>query len=216
MPDNRQQKHLTPAAKQRSVTQRSSLASRGLELALNVRKEKERDAVFEVLDGEGDTDLMRFRLQAEQGDTGAQFRLGDIYYEGRGVPQDEVEAVCWFRRAAQQGHAEAQFMLGVAYDEGRGVPQDNVEAVRWWHRAAEQGDSAAQYNLGLRYAQGRGVQQDYVQAHKWFNLAAPRFPSFRREWRDKAVQFREEVASKMTPAQIAEAQRLARKWKPDQ
>ena len=56
------------------------------------------------------------------------------------------------------------------------------------------------------------MPQDYVQAHMWFNLAASRLPPGTN--RDKAVKNRDIVAAKMTPAQIAEAQRLAREWKP--
>ncbi len=62
------------------------------------------------------------------------------------------------------------------------------------------------------YAEGLGVPQDDAQAHMWFNLAASRF--LPGEDRDKAVKYRNIVAKRMTPAQIAEAQKLAREWKP--
>ncbi len=62
------------------------------------------------------------------------------------------------------------------------------------------------------YRNGEGVPQDYVQAHMWYNLAASKFPPGER--RDKAVENRYIVAKKMTPAQISEAQKLAREWKP--
>jgi len=58
------------------------------------------------------------------------------------------------------------------------------------------------------------VPQDYVQAHKWFNLAAARFPGSEPKRREAAVENRDRIAAKMTPTQIAEAQRLAREWKP--
>ena len=77
--------------------------------------------------------------------------------------------------------------------------------------AAEQGNAAAQYNIGVMYYKGQGVPQDYVQAHMWFNLAASRLEA---EKRNEAVKNRDIIASRMTPAQIAEAQRLAREWKP--
>ena len=121
-----------------------------------------------------------------------------------------------FRTLAEQGVADAQAFLGFMYAQGRGVPQNDAEAVRWHHQAAEQGHALAQAKLGALYAIGRGVPQDYVQAHKWFNLAASRLSSSEQEFRDTAVQARNEVASKMTPAQIAEAQRLMREWQPEQ
>jgi uncharacterized protein len=57
------------------------------------------------------------------------------------------------------------------------------------------------------YAQGRGVPQNFVIAHQWLNLAAA-------NGAEGAVELRDELAAKMTPAQITEAQRLARDWKP--
>ena len=148
-----------------------------------------------------------FRLAADQGDALAQYSLGDMYRTGEGVPQDYGEAVKWFRLAADQGDASAQNNLGVMYEYGRGVPQDYGEAVKWYRLAADQGDALAQNNLGLMYAKGEGVPQNYIQAHMWLNLAGAR-------GNEKARKTRDIVKDKMTPEQIAEAQRLASVWKP--
>ncbi len=155
-----------------------------------------------------------YRKAAEQGDASAQFNLGVMYANGRGVPQDDTEAVRWYRRAAEQGHASAQFNLGVMYANGEGVPQDYTEAVQWYRRAAEQGHASAQSNLGLMYEFGRGVTLGPVRAHKWFNLAAARFPASDKDRREIAVSGRDRVAKRLTAAQLAEAQRLAREWRP--
>ncbi len=128
------------------------------------------------------------------------------------VPQDYTEAVKWYRKAAEQDNARAQYYLGAIYRNGRGVPQDEAEAVKWFRKAAEQGYTYAQVNLGAMYYEGQGVPQVYVLAHMWYNLAASRFPP--GEDRDKLVKNRDHVAKRMTPAQIAEAQKLAREWKP--
>jgi hypothetical protein len=61
---------------------------------------------------------------------------------------------------------------------------------------------------------GEGAPEDCVEAHKWLNLAASHFPPSMAENREKALKMRDAVAAKMTPAQIAEAQKLAREWKP--
>jgi len=82
-------------------------------------------------------------------------------------------------------------------------------------RAADQGIADAQFNLGNMYAKGRGVPQDYTLAYMWLNLAAARYPASEAERRNQAVTHRDMTAAKMTPAQIAEAQRLAREWKPE-
>jgi len=72
------------------------------------------------------------RVRAEAGDAIAQNDLGLIYDNGRGVPEDDAEAVRWYRLAADQGVVVAQYNLGVMYERGEGVPQDNAEAVRWY------------------------------------------------------------------------------------
>jgi uncharacterized protein len=155
-----------------------------------------------------------YRKAADQGHAKAQYNLGVIYHEGQGVPQDYAEAMKWSRKAADQGHAQAQHNLGFMYALGQGVPRDNVEAAKWYRKAADQGYIDAQYNLGLMYANGQGVPQDYVQAYLWLNLTADSIPVTETENHNKVVSDRDELARKMTPAQIAEAQRLAREWKP--
>ena len=84
---------------------------------------------------------------------------------------------------------------------------DYATAMRFWRPLAEQGDAVAQYSLGAMYSAGQGVPQDYVSAYMWLNLAAA-------GGIDDAAKGRDVVAEKMTPAQIAEAQRRAREWKP--
>jgi hypothetical protein len=151
---------------------------------------------------------------ANAGDPRAESLLGLLYYRGRGTAQDFPEAVRWFRRAADDGDAAAEFYLGVMFAEGQGVPQDLEQAVKWYRRAAARGDAQAQYNLGLAYAKGEGVATDLVAAHMWLNLAAAGFQSIDAVRRAAAVASRDAVAAKMTPEQLAEAQRLARERAP--
>lgn len=120
---------------------------------------------------------------------------------------DYSTAVQLWRPLADHGDASAQHNLGGMYYNGHGVPQDYAEAVRWFRLAADQGYARAQYDLGVTHAEGRGVPQDYVQAHVWFNLSAA------QGYKD-AVRNRDAIVQRMTPAQIAEAQKLAREWKP--
>ena len=94
------------------------------------------------------------------------------------------------------------------------MAQDYAQAVKWYRLAAVQGNASAQVNLGAMYENGQGVSQDYVQAHKWFNLSASRASADQKDVLDSAVKNRNRVAAKMTPAQTAEAQKLASAWKP--
>ena len=158
--------------------------------------------------GQGGTAARWLQSLAEQGDPLAQASLGEMYHEGQGVPQDYEEAVFWHRKAAEQGYDLAQFSLGIMYANGQGVPQDYAKALYWYRKAATQGHAGAQYNLGVMYEFGQGVPQDYVEAHKWYNLAASKSPPGKH--RDLYVRNRDELAKRMTPAQIAEAQRRAR------
>jgi TPR repeat protein len=143
--------------------------------------------------------------KAEAGDAVAQYQLGQ-YYLGQGFG-DYPEAVKWFRKAAGLGYADAEFLLGGMCERGEGTPKDYAEAVKWYRKAAEQGHLFAEASLAYMYATGQGVPKDYVQAYKWSYLAAARGDP-------GSVWARDTLASHMTPAQLTEAQRLAREWKP--
>jgi len=120
---------------------------------------------------------------------------------------DYATALSEFLALAMQGNPVAQNSLGVLYATGQGVAQDYKEAAKWYSLAASQGDTVAQSNLGFLYVTGQGVAQDYIQAHMWFNLAGAGGDS-------GVIKNRDIIARKMTPEQIAEAQRRAWEWKP--
>jgi uncharacterized protein len=155
--------------------------------------------------GDYDTAMRLIRPLADQGDSSAQTFLGHLFWVV--IPPDYAAAASWYRKAADQGHAFAQDRLGFQYANGLGVTQDQAAAASWYRKAADQGHSDAQERLGFQYANGLGVQQDYVTAHMWFNLAAAR--GNRDAEKDRNI-----IAAQMTPARIAEAQKLAREWKP--
>lgn len=112
---------------------------------------------------------------------------------------------------AQRGHARAQGLLGFLYENGFGVPQAYDAAADLYRCAAVQGDTFAQSRLGLIYDKGHGVPEDVVLSYKWLDLAAAHAP--KRE-RDYYLRLRNAVASKMSPGQIVEGQRLALIWAP--
>ena len=89
------------------------------------------------------------------------------------------------------------------------MPQDYTEAAKWFRKAADQGNADAQYGLGLLYFKGLGVPQNYAIAHMWLNLGAA-------GGNEEAANYRDALTAKMAPPQIAEAQKLAREWKPAQ
>ena len=77
-----------------------------------------------------------YHKAAEQGHVEAQHKLGRMYHDGWGVPQDFAEASAWYHKAAEQGQPQALWRLGDMHREGSGVPRDAVEAHRWYNLAA--------------------------------------------------------------------------------
>jgi uncharacterized protein len=149
---------------------------------------------------------VRRRPLAEQGTASAQYNIGQIYDNGRGVPQDYATAVSWFRKAAEQGDATAQFNLGVmsrakACRKIMRLQRDGIE--RW----PSKGEADAQYRLGVIYSDGRGSQRT-IPVRTCGSIWQPRVGY------EGAAYSRDLFAAKMTPAQVAEAQKLAREWKP--
>jgi uncharacterized protein len=172
-----------------------------------------------------------FRLAADQGSAVAQNNLADTYLLELGVPQNLGEAFKWYRIAADQSSSYAENVMGVAYEHGLHFAQDDAEAFRWYRRAANKiydrpGDTwihSPQYNIGAMYASGRGTAQDYVQALKWFTLAAalgdtkPPAPfgiKLVDTSKDTALERRDRLMALMTSAQVTEAERLVREWRP--
>jgi uncharacterized protein len=150
------------------------------------------------------TKIDESRAKAEQGSAEDQYLLG-MRYESQAL--DYREAVRWYRMAAMQRHVNAFYRLCVLSDIGRGIPQDHHEALRWCRLAADHGHAGAMYTIGIHYEKGRSVSSDPVQAHQWYNLAAAHGHNQAAKWRDR-------LALDMTPTQIAQAQLLARNWKP--
>ena len=110
------------------------------------------------------TELAHLRALAEQGDAVAQYNLGLMSASGRGVPEDDVEAVRWYRLAADQGYATAQYNLGNRYANGEGVPEDDLLAYMWWNLAAAQGNETAQSNKAQ--AESRMTRDQIAEAQR--------------------------------------------------
>jgi TPR repeat protein len=167
------------------------------------------EAVAAYNKGDYATALRLWRSLADQGNSDAQSMLGDMYDKGQGVSRDYSTAVSWYSKAAAQGDGVARSSLITMRHKAFAAfeKRDYATALRLMSPFAENGDSLVQDILGHMYNGGLGVPQDYAIAHMWFNLAAASG--------DKdAAKHRDFIATKMTPAQVAEAQKLAREWKP--
>lgn len=147
---------------------------------------------------------MRFlRHSVEKGNTASLSSIGTMYENGWGVRRDMEEAFRWYSCSAEAGQVLGYLNVGNAYYNGQVVNQNYDTAAFWWRKAAERGQAEAMINFALIYARGvGGYSQDFVRAHAWASQAA-------RRGTEGAETLRNEVASKMTRAQIASAQSLS-------
>lgn len=129
--------------------------------------------------GEYDKAASFLQPLADKGISRAQFRIGYMYYQGRGFKTNRNEADRIIRAAlpsiqkfADETRSWAQSDIGSLYEDGLVLPRDYGEAVFWYRLAAEQGYPGAQTNLGIMYALGRGVPASRRTAIDWFQQAA--------------------------------------------
>lgn len=130
--------------------------------------------------------------------------------------KDMATAVRLWKTWAARGNAEARTLLGAMYWSGEGVPRDHREAARLYLEAAHQGYARAQNDIGFMLGFGEGIPpRDDVEAYKWLSLAIANYTPERNQ--DRLEQARKDLATlaaRMTPAQVAEAQRRAKAFKP--
>ncbi len=145
-----------------------------------------------------------YRRAAAQDHPMAQDRLADLHMIGRGVPQDDAEALRWIRRTAEQAYPLAQCNLAYMLAEGIGADADDHAATDWYLRAAAQGEPRAYFNLGLRYQHGFGTAPNNTQAWAWMALAArAAYPGAEAELRC--------IEAGLNPAELAEGRSLTQR-----
>jgi uncharacterized protein len=91
--------------------------------------------------------LTWFEKAATAGNEKAQYYLGLMYYQGKGVKTDYNKAVEWFNKSATAGNEKAQYYLGVCYYYGKGVTKDLMVAKEWFTKAAGKGYIQAKHYL---------------------------------------------------------------------
>ena len=111
----------------------------------------------------------RCQARANQGDSEAQFRLGERYFDGLGVGSNDQQAFSWFLRAAETGHARARNNLGLMLFLGRGTTRDPIEACKWLLLASQQGDEKAAESLVKLSGRVSPEEMDEARrrAHLW-------------------------------------------------
>ena len=153
---------------------------------------------------------------ANKGYPAAQYNLGIIYEQGKGVHKDFDAALKWFHRASARGYGDASFKIGRMYAWGRGVTRDYDEADKWYLRAANQGNVEGQLTVATVYgvyaiARRSRSEQYRIKAVKWFMIAKACGAKELDESNQTSKNFRF-IKSKMTTAEVSKARHLAYKW----
>jgi TPR repeat protein len=118
--------------------------------------------------------LNSFYVLAKNGDAKAQYNVGMIYANGKGVKKDVPQAMEWYEKAAQQGNASAAYNynnLAALYLEGKNIPRNNKKAFELFKKAADKGDANAQINVAVMYAWGEDIPNDKMKAYDNFKKA---------------------------------------------
>ncbi len=113
-----------------------------------------------------------FTAAANDNNAEAQYRLGEMYYNGNGVAKNYQTAISWYEKAAHQNHHAAAYRLGYLYEKGIGVRQNAQTAFNYYKKAASQGNAQAQYALAQFYSQGTIAPRDEKEAFHWASKAA--------------------------------------------
>jgi hypothetical protein len=156
-----------------------------------------------------------YRQAAEKGDARAQVRLAYMLRLGIGGKRDLADALKWYRASAEAGDLLGQSGLGFMYLEGAATgKRDSAEAAKWFQKAAEQGDAQARLSLGTLYENGDGVRKDIVRAYAWYALGAFDDGEYGPEVFSRAKAARDALAERMSPGEIAEANKLMSRSQP--
>ena len=113
----------------------------------------------------------KLKAAAEKGHKKAQYRVGLCYDKGRGVAEDDAQAVAWYQKSAAQDYAKAQYQLGKCYKNGEGISKDEKKAVELFMKAAKQDNADGMYQLAKCYLTGKGVAKDEAKARSWVRKA---------------------------------------------
>jgi TPR repeat protein len=132
------------------------------------------EAVAEYNQGNYIKALDAFYAMAKEGNPKAQYNVGLIYANGKGVNKDSYQAMEWYKKAAEQGNTAAQYNLAKLIAQR--PDKDDLRAqklVRYWYeKAAEGGQKEAMNNLALLYLKGKGVKKNEFKAFELFKKAA--------------------------------------------
>lgn len=141
-----------------------------------------------------------YKKAADQGHAEALTMVGHFYAYGRGVSQNDEEAVKYYKKAAKQNDMHAQFALGEMYAKREETFHDASKAIKWYTISAEQGNTRALAILGDMYHAGRGGVRDDVRAYAFWTVASGIYKPVKHHLSPKMIKLKKS----MTPQQLEE------------
>ena len=99
-------------------------------------------------------------------------KLGDDYYNGRGVEKNEDIALKWYQKAAELEDGKARLILGDMYNYYYRYGENHEMAFYWYQKSADLGYAEGQEAVGYMYKNGFGVEEDHKKAFYWYKKAA--------------------------------------------
>ncbi len=128
--------------------------------------------------------LKWYESAAKKGDDSSMVRLGQLFYVGKLVKKDHIQAKNWWKKAAERGNATANYNLAYLYENGLDNKKENINyksAAEYYKEAIETPNvkpdlkKDAAFKLGnlYQYTQIKtGLEKDSKEAIKWYKVAA--------------------------------------------
>lgn len=113
-----------------------------------------------------------FNKAALQNNSDAQVNVGEMYLNGMGVTQNDIEGAKWIEKGALQRHKIGLYKYGLLLAEGRGLEQDLSKAILAFNLAAKAGLPQAKATLGRIFESQEGVDMNPEMAYRWFRDGA--------------------------------------------
>jgi uncharacterized protein len=149
-------------------------------------------------------DIPTLQKQAASGNPLAEMRLAFAFEKGQGVLEDADAAIQMYKHLQKAGPMELHAWLGIALANGDGFPQDYKLARQRLEEAAEEGSIPAREALARLDIEGKGSNPSLMNAYMWLTLAGGD---------PKAAQELSDLATKLKPEEIKQAQSLAADWR---
>ena len=150
--------------------------------------------------------LAMITKSADQGNVGAQVKLGEIYLNGDKIKTDTKKSFYWYQKAAEQNNLTAQKKIALMNKKGIGTDTNMKQAIYWWRQASEQGDAHSQLQLALAYSFGDGIKKNYEFAYAWASVSSESGSKHAKDLQRILVK------NHLSQEALIRAQKLAEQW----